>query len=67
MRHTIVLLSLGFGVLTAGCTDQGSFGPSQPGDVTISTAKGSTTDDTGTTSGKKKIGGSAGGVKGTGK
>lgn len=62
MRKTVVLLSLSLGLLTAACADHSPLGPSQPGDNTMSAP------DFGTSgTGGKKVGGSAGGIKGTGK
>jgi len=64
MRRITVLLSLALGPLTAACADQSSLGPSQleqVDDNSLAAAKGDVT-----TSGKK-VGGSAGGVKGKGR
>jgi hypothetical protein len=68
MRKIAVLLSLGLGLLTAACADQSSFGPSQLeqlDDNTVAAARSST--DGGSSGKGGKVGGSAGGVKGTGK
>lgn len=62
MRRLAVLVSLAFGSLTAACADQSSFEPSQLEQVTgNSLAAGKSSTDGG---GGKKVGGSAGGVKG---
>jgi hypothetical protein len=64
MRRIAVLLSLTLGPLTAACTDQSSLGPSQFEQVDDSSlAAGKSTTD----GGGKKVGGSAGGVKGKGR
>jgi hypothetical protein len=64
MRRIAVLLALALGPLTAACTDQSSLGPSQLEQVDDnSLAAGKSTTD-GTSGGGKKVGGSAGGVKG---
>ena len=61
MRRLAVLVSLAFGALTAACADQSSFGPSQLKQVSgNSLAAGKSSTD----GGGKKVGGSAGGVKG---
>jgi hypothetical protein len=68
MRKIAVLVYLGLGSLTAACADQSSFGPSQLeqlDDNTMAAARAST--DGGTSGSGKKVGGSAGGVKGTGR
>jgi hypothetical protein len=68
MRRIAMLLFLALGPLTAACTDQNSLGPSQieqVDDNSLAAAKG-TTDGT-ATGGGKKVGGSAGGVKGKGR
>jgi hypothetical protein len=68
MRRIAVLLSFALGPLTAACADQTSFGPSQleqVDDNSLAAARG-TTDGT-ASGGGKKVGGSAGGVKGTGR
>ena len=67
MRKIAVLLSLGLGVLMAACADQSSFGPSQFEQLDDNTMAESRSSTDGGSSGKKKVGGSAGGVKGTGR
>jgi hypothetical protein len=66
MRKLAVLLSLGLGLLTAACADQSSFGPSQVKQLDDNTMADARSSTDGGSSGKK-VGGSAGGVKGTGR
>jgi hypothetical protein len=64
MRRIPVLLTLALGLLSAACADQSPLGPSQLGQLeenALAASKGSTD---GTAGGGKKVGGSAGGVKG---
>jgi hypothetical protein len=68
MRRIAVLLALALGSLTAACADQTSFGPSQLGQVEDNTlAAGKSSTDATASGGGKKVGGSAGGVKGKGR
>jgi hypothetical protein len=68
MRKIAVLLSLGLGSLTAACSDQSSFGPTQLEQLDENiTAAGRASTDASADGGGKKVGGSAGGVKGTGR
>jgi hypothetical protein len=68
MRRIAVLLSLALGPLTAACDDQSSLGPSQLEQVDDnSLAAGKSPTDGTSSGGGKKVGGSAGGVKGTGR
>ena len=65
MRRLAVVVSLAFGSLTAACSDQSSFGPSQLEQVSgNSLAAGRSSTDGEASGGGKKVGGSAGGVKG---
>jgi hypothetical protein len=68
MRRIAVLLYIALGSLTAACGNQTPLGPTQLDQVEDnSLAAGKSTTD-GTSSGKGgKVGGSAGGVKGTGR
>jgi len=65
MRPIVTLLSLSLGLLTAACADQSALGPSSSDDNTMSAATASTS-GSGKTS-KGGVGGTAGGIKGTGK
>ncbi len=65
MRQTIVLLGLSLGLLVSACADQSALGPSQLGDNGLSAA--STTKPGSGGSVKGGVGGTAGGIKGTGK
>jgi hypothetical protein len=68
MRKIAVLFSLAFGLFTGACADQSSFGPSQLEQVDDNTMAAAQASTDGSSSGKgKKVGGSAGGVKGTGR
>jgi hypothetical protein len=68
MRKIAVLLSLGLGSLTAACSDQSSFEPTQLEQLDENvTAAGRASTDASADGGGKKVGGSAGGVKGTGR
>jgi hypothetical protein len=67
MRRIAVLLSLALGSLTAACADQSSLGPSQLEQVEDGTMAAAARSTDGTASGGKKVGGSAGGVKGKGR
>jgi hypothetical protein len=65
MRRIAVLVSLALGPLTAACSDQSSLGPSQIEQAngnSLAAARSST--DGEASGGGKKVGGSAGGVKG---
>lgn len=68
MREITVLLSLGLVALTAACSDQSSFGPTQLEQLDDNvTAAGRASTDASADGGGKKVGGSAGGVKGSGR
>jgi hypothetical protein len=64
MRQTLVLLGLSLGLLVSACADQNALGPSQLGDHGLSA--GTTSTKSGG-SAKGGVGGTAGGIKGTGK
>jgi hypothetical protein len=66
MRQTFVLLGLSLGLLVSACADQSALGPSQLGDHGLSAATTSTKSGSGG-SVKGGVGGTAGGIKGTGK